>query len=79
MNHRSTTADTFESIAEPFCTSQTLVTIIDNTKNVKAYFDLTGPFPYVSTRGYKYIFVPYNYNSNAILTETIKTKSTNDI
>ena len=52
-------------------THQVLATLVDHTNN-KAYFDLAGPFPYVSKRGYKYIFVLYDYDSNAILTLPLK-------
>ena len=33
--------------------------------------DLTGSFPITSARGHKYIFVLYDYDSNAILAEPI--------
>ena len=33
--------------------------------------DLTGSFPITSSRGHKYIFVLYDYDSNAILAEPI--------
>ena len=36
------------------------------------FTDLQGRFPFTSSRGHKYIFVLYDYDSNAILAETIK-------
>ena len=78
MNIKSTKITSTEPIGK-FRTNQTIATIIDNTKLTKAYFDLTGPFPYVSTRGYKYIFVLYDYDSNAILTAPLQSRSANHI
>ena len=39
-------------------------------KNV-AYTDLTGRFPYRSSRGNEYILVLYHYDGNAILLEPL--------
>jgi hypothetical protein len=39
------------------------------------YTDLTGRFPVQSSRGYKYILVLYDYDSNAILTEPMRNRS----
>ena len=36
--------------------------------------DLTGRFPTTSSRGMKYVLVMYEYDSNAILTEAMKTR-----
>ena len=36
-----------------------------------AYGDITGAFPYTSTRGNKYIYVMYDYDGNAILVKAI--------
>ena len=47
---------------------------IDET-NGTIYTDLTGRFPITSSRGYKYIFVLYDYDSNAILVEPIKSRT----
>jgi hypothetical protein len=47
-------------------TNNVMCTMFELTK--KSYFDLTGKFPYTSSRGYKYIFVLYDYDSNAIFT-----------
>ena len=40
---------------------------IADTKNKTVYIDLAGKFPYCSFEGNKYIFVAYDYNSNAII------------
>ena len=38
----------------------------------KIYIDQIGRFPVTSSRGYKYIMIAYDYDSNNILAETIK-------
>ena len=45
----------------------------------KAYCDLTGRFPHKSTRGNQYLFVLYDYDSNAILCEPLKTRQAHEI
>lgn len=40
----------------------------------KAYLDLTGRFPYISSRGNQYLLVVYDYDSNAILVEPLKNR-----
>ena len=40
-------------------------------KDVTAYMDLTGRFPYRSSRGNEYILVRYHYDSNSILVEPL--------
>ena len=45
----------------------------------KSYCDLTGRFPHKSTRGNQYLFVLYDYDSNAILFEPLKTRQAHEI
>ena len=45
----------------------------------KAYGDITGRFPYMSSRGNQYFLVIYDYDSNAILVEVLKSRSGTDI
>ena len=45
----------------------------------KVYTDQTGRFPHASSRGYKYIFILYSYDANAILAEPIKSRAAQDI
>ena len=45
----------------------------------KAYCDLTGRFPHKSTRGNQYLIVFYDYDSNAILFEPLKTRQAQEI
>ena len=48
---------------------------IDSTKDHrKLYSDQTGRFPYISSRGYQYIMVMYDYDTNAIMIELLKTR-----
>ena len=44
-----------------------------------AYTDLTGRFPYRSSRGNQYIMVAYSYDSNAILAKAINNRSASSI
>ena len=44
------------------------------TPNEFAYGDLTGAFPFKSSRGNKYLYILYDYNSNAILVHPLKTR-----
>jgi hypothetical protein len=39
----------------------------------KSYSDQTGRFPIQSSRGYQYVFILYEYDSNAILSKPLKT------
>ena len=45
----------------------------------KVFLDQTGRFPVISSRGMKYIFVFYDYDSSTILENPIKLRSTADI
>ena len=61
MNLRSTSNTSnpkeYHEYSKPYRTHQTIATLIDNSRTSKAYFDLTGQFPYTSARGFKYIFL----------------------
>ena len=43
-----------------------------NECSSKIFTDQTGRFPITSSRGYKYIMIAYDYDSNTILAEPIK-------
>ena len=47
--------------------------------NNKAYVDLMEKFPHKSSRGAQYIFIMYDYDSNAILSSTLKTRQAKEI
>ena len=44
------------------------------SKRGKVYTDQMGRFPVHSSAGNQYILVMYNYDSNAIITEALKTR-----
>ena len=54
-------------------------TAIINPTPSKAYMDLTGKFPYTSSRRNKYLVVVYDYDSNAIVFEAIKSRQSKEI
>ena len=53
--------------------------LIDFSPKNTAYGDLTGRFPHKSSRGNQYLLVIYDYDSNAILAEPLKTRSAGEI
>ena len=55
------------------CTHHVFAAVHDITGQI--YTDLTGRFPVQSSRGYKYILVLYDCDSNAILTEPMRNRS----
>ena len=64
-------------------TNNIFATIADTksivTQDNKAFMDLTGRFPHRSSRGNQYIVIVYDYDSNAILCEPIKSRQAKDI
>ena len=52
---------------------EVLSTIIPFEVNGKVFHDLTGCFPHKSSLGNEYILVHYDYDSNTILAEPLKT------
>ena len=51
------------------------ITPVKNT----VYSDLTGQFPHISSRGNKYLLCIYDFDANAILAGTLKTRQTKEI
>ncbi|KAL7550663.1 hypothetical protein ACHAWF_013882 [Thalassiosira exigua] len=47
--------------------------------NGTAYTDLTGPFPFTSARGNRYLFFLYTYDGNVVLMETMKSRADNEM
>eukprot|EP00957_Ditylum_brightwellii_P178887 13626077-Ditylum_brightwellii.AAC.1 len=45
----------------------------------KIFMDQTGQFPILSPRGYQYIYVLYDYDSNAILAEPIRNRTEEEL
>ena len=48
------------------------IKIVTPKKEGKLYTDQTGQFPTTSNRGYKYILILYDQDSNSILEELLK-------
>jgi hypothetical protein len=59
-------------------THQVFSAIVDSGTG-KIYTDQTGRFPVTSSCGHKYLFVLYDYDSNAILAEPIKSRKQNEL
>ena len=49
-------------------------TILTETDLRKSYSDQTGKFPVQSSRGYNYVMILYDYDSNVILSKPLKTR-----
>jgi uncharacterized protein YkwD len=60
------------------CTHQVFLAIVDAGTG-KIYTDQTGKFPVTSSRGNKYLFVPYKYDSNAIMAGPIKSRMQDEL
>ena len=61
-------------------TQDVFITVLTTTgKMGTMYTDLTGPFPYTSAKGNKYIFVTYSYDGNAVLQTPVKNRSTPEL
>ena len=56
-------------------TNQHFVQMSTFQRTHKAYRDLTGRFPYTSTRENQYFLIVYDYDSNAILVQLLKNRS----
>ena len=64
--------DAFPSSNSPnIKTKEVLYAMMDSDKEL-GYIDLTGRFPYKSSRGNEYILIAYNYDGNTILAEPLK-------
>ena len=53
--------------------------ILSAEESCKSYSDQTGKFPITSSRGHKYIFLFYHYDTNNINGIAIKSRNTTDI
>ena len=54
-------------------------TVLCATDLQKSYSDQTGKFPVQSLRGYLYVMVLYDYDSNAILSKPLKTRRASEL
>ena len=64
----------FYSGKESLNTHKLCATISPFNLKRKVFSDLTGNLPHKSSRGNLYVMVVYEYDSNAILAETIKNR-----
>ena len=84
-NLQSTTAPSVSVISNNDNTTATTATVTTGYTRLtvlpaeKSYSDQTGRFPKRSSRGYQYIFIFYDYDSNAILAEPIKSRSSSEL
>ena len=53
-------------------TNEVIYALFDSSPTGLAYINLTGRFPYRSSRGNEYILVGYHYDANAILCTALK-------
>ena len=60
-------------------TNYCMVAMIPFEANHTGYSDITGRFPYASSRGNQYLLVIYDWDSNAILAQPIKSRRASDI
>ena len=68
------------SSANPDSTQRTNNIMVDiQPITGKTYSDLTGRFPTISSRGNQYIFIMYDYDSNAILAEPMKNRTSPEL
>lgn len=58
---------------------ETISQIVAFTPKEFAYGDLTGAFPFKSSRGNKYLYLVYDYDSNAILVHPLKSRQAAEI
>jgi hypothetical protein len=74
MSNATTTTDTDEGQT----TNQVFATVTDIGMG-KIYTDQTGKFLVLSSRGNKYLYILYDYDSNAIMAEPIKSRTQSEL
>ena len=75
-NEESTEEPTDKPAAEPTAASRTnevFIKVVD--LQAKVYSDQTGVFPHISSQGYRYLMIFYDYDTNAIFVRPLKTKT----
>ena len=73
FNHILSSAEINENYY-PSISPQSNDVIFKIEQTAKKYFDQTGKFPFPSSRGYQYILIAYDVDSNAILSRPLKSK-----
>ena len=63
--------DIFPTSDHPNMKKHEVVYSVIQDSSITAYTNLTGRFPYRSSRGNEYILVGYHYDSNAILVQPL--------
>ena len=71
--------DAFPVSDTPNIKTQEVLYAVFETNKELGYMDLTGRFPYKSSRGHEYILVAYNYDGNAILAQPLKNREAQTI
>ena len=78
-NENQTHDDFFPKQVETKRTNKIFCKVLTFEPKSTAYSDLTGKFPYRSSRGNQYIMVHYDYDSNAILQRAVKSRQAADL
>jgi hypothetical protein len=60
-------------------TNVVFATILTETDLRKSYSDQTGKFPVQSSRGYNYVMILYDYDSNIILSKPLKARQASEL
>ena len=60
-------------------TNDIMCIVLLTTDICKSYSDQTGKSPITSSRGHKYVFVFYHYDTNTIMGQALKSRSTADL
>ena len=76
---KSTIITTVPNITPLDKTFEVLSMIVPFSAKSRTYGDSTGAFPYTASRGAKYIYIMYDYDGNAILTEALKSRQAHEI
>ena len=58
---------------------QIIIEVFPFTPKEISYIDQTGKFPFRSSRGYEYVMVMYDYDSNAVLARLFKTRKAKEL
>ena len=60
-------------------TNAVFATILTETELRKSYSDQTGKFPVQSSHSYNYVMILYDYDSNIILSKSLKTRQASEL
>ena len=71
--------DFFPQSNSPNTRTNCVIHAIVDCDDVVAYGDMTGRFPYRSSRGYQYIYIAYHYDANSIVAAAMKNRNASTI